>query len=263
MPRRNPLLDQGPNKFAMSIPPQPMNPAPPLSLLSVVIPAQNEAEALPATVEHLHLELRLNQIPHEIIVLDDGSSDRTWEVLQEIRQHMPELQPVRNKGQNGFGRAIAFGLRRVTGHVLFISLGSDPVNPWGIKGDDEAVSHAVREAGYQFSSLSEKGNQFLMGLVGDKAKEHPFGLVRRTLQQLKNTLLAPFSWGEPKLNAQGRLHLDVLREELKNSLGIGVNLRQLQNYRSQNLNRSARKNAIAWCALAYQRCAVAAGSLVL
>jgi dolichol-phosphate mannosyltransferase len=318
MPRRNPLLDQGPNKFAMSIPPQPMNPAPPLSLPSVVIPAQNEAEALPATVEHLHLELRLNQIPHEIIVLDDGSSDRTWEVLQEIRQHMPELQPVRNKGQNGFGRAIAFGLRRVKGDAVVIVMAdeSDDVRDvtcyWQVlnKGYDcvfgsrfvkgggvidyppikllinrmanffirllfgislndttnafKAYRRTVIEACEPLiSALSEKGNQFLMGLVVDKAKEHPFGLVRRPLQQLKNTLLAPFSWGEPKLNAQGRLHLDVLREELKNSLGIGVNLRQLQNYRSQNLNRSARKNAIAWCALAYQRCAVAAGSLVL
>ena len=41
---------------------------PPLTLFSVVIPARDEAESLPATLEHLHLEFNLNQIPHEIVV---------------------------------------------------------------------------------------------------------------------------------------------------------------------------------------------------
>ena len=38
--------------------------APPLKLYSVIIPARDESESLPATLEHLHLELSLNQIPH-------------------------------------------------------------------------------------------------------------------------------------------------------------------------------------------------------
>jgi len=42
--------------------------APPLKLFSVVIPARDEEESLPATLEHLHLEFTLNNIPHEIVV---------------------------------------------------------------------------------------------------------------------------------------------------------------------------------------------------
>ena len=53
-----------------------------LKLFSVVIPARDEAESLPATIEHLYLEFSLNQVPHEIVAVDDGSQDRTWEVLQ-------------------------------------------------------------------------------------------------------------------------------------------------------------------------------------
>src|SRR5438552_3488158 len=44
----------------------PLREQPPLQLLSVVIPARDEAGCIAATVEHLHVELRLNNVPHEI-----------------------------------------------------------------------------------------------------------------------------------------------------------------------------------------------------
>ena len=43
------------------------------------------------TVEHLHLELRLHQIPHELVVVDDGSSDGTWSLLTELQARLPAL----------------------------------------------------------------------------------------------------------------------------------------------------------------------------
>jgi len=109
----------------MNIPPKPVSPGPRLTLLSVVIPARNEEDALPSTVEHLHLELRLNHIPHEILVVDDGSTDRSWEVLQEIQQRIPELRPIQNPGQHGFGRAVIFGLRNVKGDGVVIMMADE------------------------------------------------------------------------------------------------------------------------------------------
>jgi dolichol-phosphate mannosyltransferase len=98
---------------------------PPLTLLSVVIPARNEEEALPATVEHLHLELRLNNVPHEIVVVDDGSTDQTWAVLQSLQLRVPALRPVQNPGEHGFGRAITCGIRHVSGDALVIMMADE------------------------------------------------------------------------------------------------------------------------------------------
>src|ERR1043165_9240628 len=81
-----------------------------LGLLSVVIPARDEEGYIASTVEHLHIELRLRDVPHEIVVVDDGSTDRTWEILQELRSRVGPLSPIQNLGRHGFGRAVAAGL---------------------------------------------------------------------------------------------------------------------------------------------------------
>jgi dolichol-phosphate mannosyltransferase len=105
----------------MTAPPQ----DPPLTLLSVVIPARDEEGCIAATVEHLHLELRLSAIPHEIVVVDDGSSDRTWQILEELRMRIAELQPVQNAGAHGFGRALAHGFDRARGDAIVVMMADE------------------------------------------------------------------------------------------------------------------------------------------
>ena len=114
------------------------------------------------------------------------------------------------------------------GHVLFVSMGSRPDNPWGVKGDDQSAQDALNASGLEASSVSAEGSRVLVGLVARMAAEHPAGVVSRTAQQLKNTIAAPFNWGEPRLAPDDARDLDVLREELKSRLGAGVNARQLE-----------------------------------
>jgi len=96
-----------------------------LQLLSIVIPARDEEGCVASTVEHLHIELRLRDVPHEIVVVDDGSSDRTWEILQDLRSRIPNLVPTQNPGPHGFGRAVARGLSAVSGDAVVIMMADE------------------------------------------------------------------------------------------------------------------------------------------
>jgi dolichol-phosphate mannosyltransferase len=100
-------------------------PRPPLELLSVVVPARNEEGCISATVEHLDVELRLRGIPHEIVVVDDGSTDSTWKILCELQRRIPSLSPVQNAGPNGFGRAIVNGFEHAHGDALVVMMADE------------------------------------------------------------------------------------------------------------------------------------------
>lgn len=97
----------------------------PLKVLSIVMPARNEEGCIKSTVQHLNLELSLHNIEHEIIVVDDGSTDRTWEILQETQSVVKQLKPIKNTGLNGFGRAIQLGLDAFTGDAVVIMMADE------------------------------------------------------------------------------------------------------------------------------------------
>jgi dolichol-phosphate mannosyltransferase len=98
---------------------------PPLQLLSIVIPAQNEEGCIAATVEHLDVELRLRGIPHQIVVVDDGSTDSTAKILSDLRDRIPALVPVRNPGPHGFGRAIVSGFEHAAGDAVVVMMADE------------------------------------------------------------------------------------------------------------------------------------------
>lgn len=96
-----------------------------LEKLSVVIPARDEAGCIASTVEHLHLELTLHGISHEIVVVDDGSRDETYAVLEATVAKIPNLVAVRSPGPHGFGRAIQRGLDAFSGDAVVIMMADE------------------------------------------------------------------------------------------------------------------------------------------
>jgi dolichol-phosphate mannosyltransferase len=97
----------------------------PLSLLSIIIPARDEEGCILSTVQHLHLELELHKVPHEIVVVDDGSTDRTWELLTTLQPKLSELAPVQNQGSHGFGRAVVCGFEKMKGDAVVIMMADE------------------------------------------------------------------------------------------------------------------------------------------
>jgi dolichol-phosphate mannosyltransferase len=176
-------------------------------LLSVVIPARNEAGCIAATVEHLHLELRLQQVPHEIVVVDDGSTDTTWMVLEEIHARIPECKPIQNPGEHGFGRAITFGFNHASGDAVVVMMADesddcrDVVRYWQIldQGWDAVFgSRFVRGGGVidyprHKLLLNRVANLFLRVLFRVKLNDftNAFKAYRRTVIEGCRPFLAP------------------------------------------------------------------------
>ncbi len=129
-------------------------PAP--TLFSVVIPARDEEDSLPITVAAIHDTFTREGIPHEIVVVDDGSRDGTWTVLNELKTKFPTLAHVKNPGPHGFGRAIIYGLNHSRGDAVVIMMADCSDDP------EDAVKYwRLLEQGYEcaFGSRFVKGGK--------------------------------------------------------------------------------------------------------
>ena len=178
-----------------------------LYLLSVVIPARNEEGCICSTVEHLHVELRLHSIPHEIVVVDDGSTDHTWELMQDLRQRITALKPVQNTGQNGFGRAVSLGLDHMTGDAVVVMMADesddcrDVVRYWQElqKGYDCVFGSRFMKGGGVIDyppiklALNRMANLFIKFLFGIKLNDttNAFKAYRRSVIDGCRPLIAP------------------------------------------------------------------------
>ena len=108
---------------------KPATPSPPLTLLSVILPARDEEASLPAMVRDLYQTFVRENVPHELVVVDDGSRDATWAVLQNLRREVPTLAPVQNPGPNGFGCAVVYGFDHSRGDACAIMMADASDSP--------------------------------------------------------------------------------------------------------------------------------------
>lgn len=96
-------------------------------LVSVVIPAHNEHGRIVLTVTELARVLGEAGIDHELVVVDDYSSDGTGDLLRELARTVPTLRPVENHANRGFGQAVVTGIEATRGDAVAIYMadGSD------------------------------------------------------------------------------------------------------------------------------------------
>ena len=93
--------------------------------LSVIMPVYNEKRTLPAILE----KVCAVDIPKEVIVVDDGSTDGTTELLEGIGQKYPDVSVIHHETNRGKGAAIRTALKQVRGHVVVIQDGDLEYEP--------------------------------------------------------------------------------------------------------------------------------------
>ena len=95
--------------------------------LSIVMPAHNEEQAVAPTIRALYERLGAERVEHEILVVNDNSSDGTEAVLTRLRNEIKTLRIVNNTPPHGFGFAVRLGLKQFTGDAVVIMMadGSD------------------------------------------------------------------------------------------------------------------------------------------
>ena len=165
--------------------------------LSIVMPAHNEEECLPSTLRGIVHRLDAERVPHEIVVVNDHSTDGTERVLQALCAEYPTVRYLTNPGAPGYGLAVRAGLDAFTGDMVAVVMADGSDAP-----ADLVQYYRIIEQGYDcaFGSRFAKGsvvrgypshklvlnrlaNFFIMALFGIRYNDvtNAFKCYRRTV----------------------------------------------------------------------------------
>jgi glycosyltransferase involved in cell wall biosynthesis len=86
--------------------------------LSIVISLFNEAESLPELVSWINRALAPEQLEYEIIMIDDGSTDNSWQVIKELKKSYPEIRGISFRRNYGKSAALYKGFEAAKGDIV-------------------------------------------------------------------------------------------------------------------------------------------------
>lgn len=86
--------------------------------LSILIPSYNEAESLPELTAWIDRVMKAHQFRYEVLVVDDGSTDHQWEVIEQLAKANPNIKGIRFKRNYGKSAALNVGFKEVKGEVV-------------------------------------------------------------------------------------------------------------------------------------------------
>ncbi|WP_460068577.1 glycosyltransferase family 2 protein [Streptomyces sp. YKOK-I1] len=170
-----------------------------VTVLSVVIPMYNEEEVLPALVSRLRPVLAGLDEPYEVVAVDDGSTDRTAELLAAFRLGWPELRIIGLRRNSGHQAALTAGLDRALGAYV-VSIDADLQDP------PEKIPEMLALA-------RDEGLDIVYGIRADRASDTGFkrwtaGLYYRLVRRLAGPAV-PSQAGDFRL--LGRPAVDALK----------------------------------------------------
>lgn len=86
--------------------------------ISVIVPLYNEEESLPELMEWIDRVMQEHGYCYEVIMVDDGSSDRSWQVIRELASNYPHLRGIKFRRNYGKSAALNEGFRHARGRVV-------------------------------------------------------------------------------------------------------------------------------------------------
>lgn len=86
--------------------------------ISVLVPAYNEEESLGELCEWIDRVMKKNKFSYEVVIVDDGSSDATWETIEQIGSGNPEVKGIKFRRNYGKSAALNVGFEAVQGDVV-------------------------------------------------------------------------------------------------------------------------------------------------
>ena len=143
--------------------------------LSVVVPAYNEAESLPELAEWIAKVCASSSLDYELIVIDDGSTDDTWEVLKLLTALNSRVRAIRFRRNYGKAAALQTGFETSAGDVV-ITMDAD------LQDSPDEIPDLVR-------MIREEGYHIVSGWK--KKRYDP--LIKRSTSRLYNFTARKFS----------------------------------------------------------------------
>jgi len=138
----------------------------------VVIPAYNEAGVVETTIRAVVDTLGGADVDHEVLVVDDGSTDGTTEILDRLADELEQVRWARSPYSGGYGLTVRAGLERFEGDAVAVMMADGSDDP-----RDLLLYHRVLERGYDCAF----GSRFIPG-----ARVHDYPRVKLVINRVVN-----------------------------------------------------------------------------
>jgi dolichyl-phosphate beta-glucosyltransferase len=151
-----PRVSRGPIEAPLTTTSQPLE-------LSVIIPAYNEERRLPKTLDSIIAYLNARALRAEVIVVDDGSSDGTTELVRKYQEKHPAVRLVLNGGNRGKGFSVRHGMLEARGTIALFT--------------DADLSTPIEEADKLLAAIRDQGYD---GAIGSRAVDRSLIAVHQS-----------------------------------------------------------------------------------
>ncbi|MGB9706527.1 MAG: glycosyltransferase family 2 protein [Microgenomates group bacterium] len=172
--------------------------------ISIIVPVYNEEKTIEEIICRL-MKVKIPKIKKEIIIVDDGSEDKTKKILKELKKENPQLKIFNHSQNKGKGAAVQTGLKNATGNLILIQDADLEYDPQDIPKLLKPILEGKAEVVYGSRFTGEHRNLLFWHMLGNK-------FLNFLVNLLYNTTLSDMEVGY-KLFKKEALRGIVLKEK--------------------------------------------------